>query len=99
MLAQTISKLKNRLIVMVQDLIVLGLPYLDMLSIDEAFVTGSPIMAQTKNPDNAEMIRTMPSFAQDQLQSLLGIQKVVFSGYNGDCQFTKVRDHGLGSLV
>ncbi len=88
-LAFSCSMLINRLSVMSQDLIVLGLPYLDMLGINEAFVTGSSIMPQKKNPDFAEVIRSKAAICHGQLQSLLGVQKGALSGYNRDSQLTK----------
>jgi len=88
-LAHAFSMLMNRLSVMSQDLIVLSLPYLKMLRVNDAFVTGSSIMPQKKNPDFAEVIRSKAAFAQGQRQSLLGIQKGALSGYNRDTQLTK----------
>ena len=88
-LAHAFSMLMNRLSVISQDLIILSLPYLKMVRIDDGFVTGSSIMPQKKNPDFAEVIRSKAAFVQGQLQSLLGIQKGALSGYNRDTQWTK----------
>lgn len=88
-LAQSLAMLMNRLSVVAQDLIVLSLPYSGMVRIDDAFVTGSSIMPQKKNPDFAEVIKSKASLAHGYLMSLLGIQKGGLSGYNRDTQATK----------
>jgi len=88
-LAHTAAMLMNHLSIIAQDLIILSLPYTGMVTIDEAFVTGSSIMPQKKNPDFAEVLKSKASLAHGYLVSLLGIQKGGFSGYNRDTQATK----------
>jgi len=88
-LAHAAAMLMNHLSIMAQDLIILSLPYTGMLTIDEAFVTGSSIMPQKKNPDFAEVLKSKASLAHGYLVSLLGIQKGGLSGYNRDTQATK----------
>lgn len=88
-LAQSFAFSMNHLSIISQDLIFLSLPYIGMLSIDDAFVTGSSIMPQKKNPDFAEVIKSKASYVHGALLSLLGIQKGGLSGYNRDTQLTK----------
>lgn len=88
-LAHAVAMLMNHLSIMAQDLIILSLPYTGMVTIDEAFVTGSSIMPQKKNPDFAEVLKSKASMAHGYLVSLMGIQKGGLSGYNRDTQATK----------
>ena len=79
----------NQTCLIAQDIIMLAHPYFGMLKIDDAFVTGSSIMPQKKNPDFAEIIRAKTSFCHGVLQSLLGLGKGIMSGYNRDSQQSK----------
>ena len=88
-LAHAIAMHMNHLSVMAQDLIILSLPYIGGLRLDRAFVTGSSIMPQKKNPDFAEVIKSKASLAHGYMVSLMGIQKGGLSGYNRDTQVTK----------
>ena len=88
-LAHAGAMLMNHLSIVSQDLIFLSHPYSGLIRIDDAFVTGSSIMPQKKNPDFAEVIKSKASLAHGFLSSLLGIQKGGLSGYNRDTQVTK----------
>ena len=88
-LAAHCSLLMNQISTLSQDLILLSQPYFGMLKIDEAFVTGSSIMPQKKNPDFAEVIRAKTAVTHGITQSLFGIAKAAMSGYNRDTQQTK----------
>jgi argininosuccinate lyase len=88
-LAHAIAMHMNHLSVMAQDLIILSLPYVGGIQLDRAFVTGSSIMPQKKNPDFAEVIKSKASLAHGYMVSLMGIQKGGLSGYNRDTQVTK----------
>ncbi|MBF0239633.1 MAG: argininosuccinate lyase [SAR324 cluster bacterium] len=88
-LAQTYGFFMNHCSIIAQDLIFLSLPYIKMIRIDDAFVTGSSIMPQKKNPDFAEVLKSKASLVQGALSSLMGIQKGGLSGYNRDTQLTK----------
>ena len=87
--AQGYSVMMNHLSLLAQDLIFLSHPYISMLYLPEAFVTGSSIMPQKKNPDFAEVIKGKTALAQGLLQSLLGVSKGMVSGYNRDSQVCK----------
>ena len=87
--AQGYSVMMNHLSILAQDLIFLSHPYISMLYLPEAFVTGSSIMPQKKNPDFAEVIKGKTALAQGLLQSLLGVSKGMVSGYNRDSQVCK----------
>ncbi len=88
-IASSISILMNHLSTVSQDIILLSMPYYNMLEVDDRYVTGSSIMPQKRNPDFGEIIRSKASFAHGILVSLLGIQKGAMSGYNRDAQQTK----------
>ena len=88
-IAASIALFMNQACLISQDLIMLSHPYFGMIKIDDAFVTGSSIMPQKKNPDFAEMIRAKCSFCQGSLQSLLSLAKGIISGYNRDSQQAK----------
>ncbi|MGK0289829.1 MAG: argininosuccinate lyase [bacterium] len=88
-LTSTFSFMMNHLATVAQDLMLLNLPYYDMIDIDDQFVTGSSIMPQKRNLDFAEIIRSKASMAHGIWVSLMGIQKGSMSGYNRDSQQTK----------
>ena len=87
--AQGYSVMMNHLSLFAQDLIFLSHPYISMLRLPDAFVTGSSIMPQKKNPDFAEVIKGKTALAHGLLQSLLGVPKGMVSGYNRDSQVCK----------
>ena len=87
--AQGYSVMMNHLSLLAQDLIFLSHSYVGMLGLPDAFVTGSSIMPQKKNPDFAEVIKGKTALAHGLLQSLLGVPKGMVSGYNRDSQVCK----------
>jgi argininosuccinate lyase len=87
--AQVYSALMNHCSLIAQDLIFLSHPYVAMLGINDAFVTGSSIMPQKKNPDFAEVIKGKTAVVHGALQALLSVPKGMISGYNRDSQVSK----------
>ena len=88
-LVQVYAFVMNHFSMIAQDLIILSFPYVGIIEIDEAFVTGSSIMPQKKNPDFAEVIRSKAAYVQGALTTILGTQKASLSGYNRDSQQNK----------
>ena len=72
-----------------QDLVQLSHPYWGMIALDDAYVTGSSIMPQKRNPDWAEVIRGKTAWIGGMTAGLLGVPKGGMSGYNRDTQVTK----------
>ena len=72
-----------------QDLILFSSPPRTWLRLPDAFVTGSSIMPQKRNPDFAEVTRAKASVVAGIVQSLLGISTAAAGGYNRDTQWTK----------
>ena len=72
-----------------QDLILLSSPPRQWMRLDDAFVTGSSIMPQKRNPDFAEVTRARAAVAAGHLQALMGIGTAAPGGYNRDSQWTK----------
>ena len=71
------------------DLIYWSSSAVKMLDLPDAFVTGSSIMPQKKNPDFAEVILAKSALVQGYLTSLLSLSRAVQSGYNREYQWTK----------
>ena len=84
-----ISIFMNHLSILAQDLIILSLLPRPMIRIDDAYVTGSSIMPQKKNPDFAEVTRAKASFCHGLTMEILSLAKASLSGYNRDTQWTK----------
>ncbi|MCB2154719.1 argininosuccinate lyase [bacterium] len=72
-----------------QDLILLSSPPRQWIRLDDAFVTGSSIMPQKRNPDFAEVTRARAAVLAGHLQALIGVGTAVPAGYNRDSQWTK----------
>ncbi len=87
--AMAVSLFMNHMSILSQDIIILSLQPRPMIEIDDAYVTGSSIMPQKRNPDFAEVTRAKAAFCQGLLQSLLSLSKGALSGYNRDTQWTK----------
>lgn len=79
----------NHLSILAQDLIILSLSPRPMIAIDDAYVTGSSIMPQKKNPDFAEVTRAKAALCHGRTMELLSLSKAALSGYNRDTQWTK----------
>ncbi|MBI2495401.1 MAG: argininosuccinate lyase [Candidatus Omnitrophica bacterium] len=60
-----------------------------ILSLDDAFATGSSLMPQKKNPDVLELIRGQAGFVIGQLVGCLGMLKGLPLSYNRDLQWDK----------
>jgi len=91
--AFNISLFMNHLSILAQDLIIFSMPAAGgrrpMIEIDDAYVTGSSIMPQKRNPDFAEVTRAKAAFCHGYTMSLLSLSKGALSGYNRDSQWTK----------
>ena len=87
--AFTYAGLMNHLATMAQDLILLSHPYWGLISLPDAFVTGSSVMPQKRNPDLAEVIKGKAAWVVGTTAGLLAIPKGNMSGYNRDTQQTK----------
>ena len=88
-LASAIVFMMNHLSIISQDLIFLSSPYVNVLKINDAYITGSSIMPQKRNPDFAEVTKAKASLSYGILMSLMSIPKGLISGYNRDYQWTK----------
>jgi argininosuccinate lyase len=88
-LAYVITLLLQHLSSLAETLIILSMPGINFLKLDEAFVTGSSLMPQKKNPDPLEVTKAKANLVAGNLQSLLGIGRSAFLGYNRDSQWTK----------
>jgi argininosuccinate lyase len=87
--AATYSLAMNRMAVMAQDLILLSHPYWRFVSLPDAFVTGSSIMPQKRNPDFAEVVKGKCAWLVGMTAGLLALPKGWMSGYNRDSQTAK----------
>ena len=88
-LASAIVFMMNHLTIISQDLIFLSSPYINVLKINDAYITGSSMMPQKRNPDFAEVTKAKASLSYGILMSLMSIPKGIISGYNRDYQWTK----------
>lgn len=88
-LVTALSFFMTHLSMLSQDIIMLSGSALKFVRLPDAFVTGSSIMPQKRNPDFAEVTRAKCSVLQGMLQSLFGIAKGSISGYNRDSQWSK----------
>ncbi len=87
--AHTCALMMRHLSLIAQDLIMLSHPYWGMLSLGDAYVTGSSVMPQKRNPDLAEVIKGKTAWAAGMAAGLLGATHGSMSGYNRDSQLTK----------
>ncbi|HEX7927505.1 MAG TPA: argininosuccinate lyase [bacterium] len=87
--AATYSLAMNHLAVMAQDLILLSHPYWKFVALPDAYVTGSSIMPQKRNPDFAEVIKGKCAWLVGMTSGLLALPKGWMSGYNRDSQTAK----------
>ncbi|MBN1867472.1 argininosuccinate lyase [Candidatus Sumerlaeota bacterium] len=72
-----------------QDLVLFSSPPWHLIRIDDAFVTGSSIMPQKRNPDFAEAIKAKATLAASIAGALLGLTRGDPSGYNREQQWSK----------
>ncbi|MCX7766923.1 MAG: lyase family protein, partial [Candidatus Sumerlaeia bacterium] len=87
--AVAVAFLMNHLSIISEDLLLFSLPTLNLLVIDDQYVTGSSVMPQKRNLDFAEVTRAKASLIQSYAQALWGIGRGINSGYNRDEQWTK----------
>lgn len=72
-----------------EDLILWATEEFGIMTLDDAFATGSSLMPQKKNPDVLELIRGQAGLAIGQLVALLTILKGLPLAYNRDLQWDK----------
>jgi len=87
--AQVFALAMDHLSMMAQDLILFSHPYWAFLRLSDAYVTGSSIMPQKRNPDFAEVIRGKCSWVGGMVAGLLALPKGGMSGFNRDTQVSK----------
>ncbi len=83
------SLLMRRLAALAQDFLMFSHPYWQFIQLPEAFVTGSSIMPQKRNPDFAEVMKGKSAWVQGQVTSLLSITQGAMHGYHRDSQWSK----------
>lgn len=88
-LAYAVTMLMNHLSLMAQTMMVLATSEFGMVTVSDAYSTGSSIMPQKKNPDTLEVIKGKASYISGLLTGLVGLGKANFMGYNRDSQWTK----------
>ena len=72
-----------------QDLILFSSPPWSIFRLDDAFVTGSSIMPQKRNPDFAEVTKAKAALAGSAAATLLDLTRGDPSGYNREQQWSK----------
>lgn len=87
--ASDLALFMNHLSVLGQDLILFSMAPRPMIKIDDAYVTGSSIMPQKRNPDFAEVTKARAAACHGIVQTLLSLSKGAISGYNRDAQWSK----------
>ncbi|MBN1516948.1 argininosuccinate lyase [Candidatus Sumerlaeota bacterium] len=88
-LVTALTFMATHLSILAQDIIFLSSHAMRFIRLPDAYVTGSSIMPQKRNPDFAEVTRAKCAMMQGHLQSLFSIAKGAISGYNRDSQWTK----------
>ena len=84
-----VANAMNHLSSLAETLIILSMPQLGWVKLDDAYCTGSSIMPQKKNPDALEITKAKTAFAQSCLFGALSTSKSNFFGYNRDSQYQK----------
>ena len=87
--ASAVALLMNHVSELAQDLIVLSSFPRRYITLSDAYVTGSSIMPQKRNPDFCEVTRAKAALVHGLLLSLLGVNRAAVAGYNRDQQWTK----------
>ena len=72
-----------------EDIILWTTEEFGLLSLDDAFATGSSLMPQKKNPDVLELIRGQAGVVIGELTALLTVMKGLPLSYNRDLQWDK----------
>jgi argininosuccinate lyase len=88
-LAFAVTVLMNHLSTVSETLIVLSMTETGMISLSDAYCTGSSVMPQKKNPDVLEIIKGKAALVSGQVMSLIAMGKGSFIGYNRDTQWAK----------
>jgi len=87
--AMALSLWANHAATLSQDLILFSSPPWQLLRIGDAFVTGSSIMPQKRNPDFAEVTKAKAALAAGIASSLTDLTRGDPSGYNREQQWSK----------
>ncbi len=77
-----------------EDFILWATEEFGILSLDDAFATGSSLMPQKKNPDVLELIRGQAGLVIGQLTAFLTVMKGLPLSYNRDLQWDKCYTFG-----
>jgi len=88
-LAFAVTVLMNHLSTVSETLILLSMTESDMISLSDAYTTGSSVMPQKKNPDVLEVVKGKAALVSGQLMILIAMGKGTFMGYNRDSQWAK----------
>ncbi len=88
-LGYAVSIMMNHLSNLAQTLILLSTSEFGMLSLNDAYCTGSSLMPQKRNPDPLEAIKGKSAYAQGMLVALLALGRSLFAGYNRESQWSK----------
>lgn len=88
-LGYAVSILMNHLSNLAQTLILLSTSEFGMLSLNDAYCTGSSLMPQKRNPDPLEAVKGKSAYAQGMLVAMLALGRSLFAGYNRDSQWSK----------
>ena len=88
-LVAVLASLAIHLSRLAEDFILWSSDEFGILSLDDAFATGSSLMPQKKNPDVLELIRGQAGFIVGQLTAFLTMMKGLPLAYNRDLQWDK----------
>lgn len=88
-LGYAVSIMMNHLSNLAQTLILLSTSEFGMVSLNDAYCTGSSLMPQKRNPDPLEAIKGKSAYAQGMLVALLALGRSLFAGYNRESQWSK----------
>ena len=88
-LVSILANLSIHLSRLAEDVILWTTEEFGILSLDEAFATGSSLMPQKKNPDVLELIRGQAGLVVGQLTAFLTMMKGLPLSYNRDLQWDK----------
>lgn len=87
--ASVIALLSNHISRLAEDLIFFTTQEADFFKLDSAFVTGSSIMPQKRNPDLCEVLQAKAAIAHGAVVSLFSLNKGILSGYDREMQWSK----------
>jgi argininosuccinate lyase len=88
-LGYAVSIMMNHLSNLAQTIILLSTSEFGMVSMNDAYCTGSSLMPQKRNPDPLEAIKGKSAYAQGMVVALLALGRSLFAGYNRESQWSK----------